>query len=522
VTRRSARTAKIACCIFAMHGSSPVLAQQRVEVPTLPQLAPVVVQLDGVPTGALVTMLLRDIVRVPYVIAPDVLADRRPMSVRLIIPRGRQLADVVSFLRNNGFGVRNEGGTLYVAKGGGVAPGTFVRDPGRRLQPAPPGRGQPGPRNEAPRTEYVAPNVPFGNPLDPTLGRIVRSEPAAPRDHRQDVHAEPQASVQGSSPATADADTSILGYVPAHRDPAYLATVIGTVLPNVKLGARTEVAGDADRVAISAREGPDVLVIAGSYRDLAKSRQLITLLDRPRPMVAVKAVVLQVSNVKTRGSALSILASFAGGNGGSLGADAPGSQFLRIAVGGVRAIFSAVREDSRFKIVASPNLAALSGAVATINSGSQVPTIGSVTTVDGGAPVQSVVYRDSGITLTVRPVVRGDTVELDVREERSTFVPTTTGVENSPTLQKSSASASVLLKSGESVVLAGLTEKSDERRREGLLGGLLGVRSNGQNESELLVVLTAEIVPSPATAPGTFIDIDGSGAAHPDVSPASA
>jgi len=302
----------------------------------------------------------------------------------------------------------------------------------------------------------------------------------------------------------------LVAYIPAHRDAAYLTQVLKAVLPGLRFGSAGEVHAAPQQGDIQTAITPDVLVIGGTSADLDRARQLVPVLDRPRPMVSVKAVVMQVTDIKARGSALGVLASIAGGriSAGSFGAEAPGAQFLRLGRGALTAVLSAVREDSRVRIVATPNLAALSGAVATINAGSQVPTVGAVVVAEGGAPVQSVVYRDSGITLTVRPVVRGQLVEMDVSEERSTFVRTTTGLEDTPTLQKSAARASVTLKSGESVVLAGLTEESDGTRREGLLGGLLGVRGRDKSSTELVIILTADVVPSPATPPGHFVDLD--------------
>lgn len=484
--------------------SSPALAAppQRIDRGEGVQLAPVVVQLDGVPTGSLVTMLLRDIMRVPYVIAPDVLADRRPTSVRLIMPRHQIPQKVVGFLRASGLSVALEGGTVYVGRRGHRwSAGVGAAAPGRQLQ-NPEALGRAGA------------DVPSGSPVD--LGSriypVARPEPyQAPEPGPSPVVSAAPSMPSGPVPDMAGPQ-ELLGYIPAHRSPAYLASVIQAVLPGIKIGAREQVRGNSDQGVVESRDVPDVLVLAGGLDELGRARRLIELLDRPRPMVAVKAVVMQVQDVQARGSALSILASFAGGKVkvGSYGAEPPGSQFVRIASGAVSAVLSAVREDSRFKVVATPNLAALSGATATMNAGSQVPTVGSVSIAEGGTPVQSVVYRDSGITLTVRPTVRGELVELQVEEERSTFVRTTTGVEDSPTLQKSSASASVVLKSGESVVLSGLTEQSNGNRREGLFGGLLGVRSRDKSESELLVVLTAEIVPTPSAGPGQFVPIGDS------------
>jgi hypothetical protein len=451
-------------------------------------------------------MLLRDIMRVPYVIAPDVLADRRPISVRLIMPRNQVPERVVQFLRKNALTVELLGGTVYVGRRGAnySAPRSF-------------GEGVYDGRSSIPSGSPVAiAGYPSARDYQPQNGRADLRDKTGVSDPAKETLGSPE-QFQRVTPT----DNDFLLYAPAHRDPAYLATVVLALLPQLRAGARDEVKAEAQEQQINAPSSPDLLALSGDAATLARARRLIVALDRPRPMVAVKAVVMSVASVQARGSALSVLANLAGGKlkGGSFGAEPPGSQFLRIGSGALAAMLSVIREDSRFKVVATPNLAALSGAVATINAGSQVPTVGAVTIAEGGVPVRSVVYRDSGITLTVRPIARGELIELDVKQERSTFVRTTTGVEDSPTLQKTSASASVTLKSGESVVLAGLNEQSDENRREGLLGGLLGVRARDKSTSELLVVLQAELVPTPSVAPGRFLDVQ-EGSKNDELAPA--
>lgn len=465
-------------------------------------LAPVVVQLDGIPQGALVTMLLRDIMRVPYVIAPDVLADRRPISVRLIMPRSQIPERVVGFLRKNGMSVELVGGTVYVGRKGS----SFADYAGSAVpagSPLAPGRALQNPQAFATSSDLGVSHVAG------STAEKVAQDPApvfAPGLPTPDM------------PLLSDQD-ELLVYDPAHRDPAYLSSVVLAVLPQLRVGSRGEVKAEPAEQLINGPAAADLLVMTGPAEQLERARRLILTLDRPRPLVAVKAVVLQVSNIQVRGSALSVLAKIGGGKFqlGSFGADVPAAQFVRLGTGALSAVLSAVREDSRFRVVASPNLSALSGSTATINSGSQVPTVGAVAVTDGGMPVQSVVYRDSGITLTVRPVVRGRVIEMEVRQERSSFVRTTTGVEDSPTLQKASASAQVLMRSGESVVLAGLTEDSDGNTREGLFGGLLGVRSRDKSSSELLVVLQAELVPAPSVAKGHFLEVEP--VEEPDVDP---
>jgi hypothetical protein len=483
--------------------AGPAQAKDRIERAT-PALAPLTIQLDGIPTSALVTMLLRDVMRVPYVIAPDVLSDRRLTSVRLIIPRNDVPARVVGYLRRAGFSVDLQGGTVFVGRAGSSR---YSAASVQRLE---------------------NPSTPWGSPLSPVQAPNVMDD--SQPDVKTDLPRPTPAARQSQPDVEAahipergepELELEILAYLPAHRPPDYLASIIAPLLPGLKVNARADVKADNASASIAPESGPDVLVMAGSPADLARARRLILALDRARPMVAVKAVVMQVASVQARGSALSILANLAGGKvrGGSFGGEAVGSQFLRIGTGALSAMLSVVREDSRFKVVATPNLAALSGAVASINSGSQVPTVGAVTLGEGGTPIRSVVYRDSGITLTVRPTVRGELIEMDVRQERSNFVRTTTGVEDSPTLQKASANASVTLKSGESIVLAGLNEESADKRREGLLGGLLGVRANDNSSSELLVVLQAEIVAAPTVAPGQFLNVEG-GTKNDELEPA--
>jgi hypothetical protein len=483
--------------LFLVAAAPPMVVERGIGAPR----GPIVIQMDAVPTGALVTMLMKDVAKVPYVIAPEILQDRSPTSVNLRIPRNDVPNAIALYLRTIGINLKVAGGTVYVSRsgrsGGRVSyPSNLFgdADPDRVPMGSPVEMGRPDFPRATERPSYVV--------RDPVDG-VPRPDVAAPRSGRD------RDGGGGSAPAE-----SLVGYLPAHRDPSYLSSVIAPLLPGITFGARQSVQADTDKGNVSpSNDLNDVLVMAGAAEDIGRAKRLVQLLDRPRPMVAVKAVVMQVNDTRNRGSALSILAKIGGSTSVSVGSFAGGavpsaSQFVRVVSGSVTALLSAAREDSRVRVVATPNVVALSGASAVINSGSQVPTLSSVAVADGGVPVQSVSYRDSGITLSIRPVVRGDLVELDVTQERSSFIRTTTGVEDSPTLNKASANASVVLRSGESLVLAGLTEDSTGNTREGLLGGLLGVRTREKSESELLVVLQAEIVPAPVAPAGQFIDLD--------------
>lgn len=441
--------------------SAPSSAQVVERGSDLFRKAPVEIKLDAIPTNSLVVMLMRDVMRVPYVIQPDVLKDARPVSVNLTMKRDDIPLTVVRFVRSLGFEVTLRSGTVYVGAG---KTGSGFSDP---MQPAP---------------DAAAP-VASASPLAPAAPQAASAEPPAPR--------------------------AAFAYVPSHRDPAYLATVLQPLFPAALFGPRDQARSSAPEQTVATLDPVDILLVSGLPDDLERIRLAIAALDRPRALVAVKAVVMQVSSGESRGSALSVIASLAGDRlqVRSFADALPGAQQATLAVGAVQAVLSAVKEDNRFKVVASPNISVLSGSSAVINAGSQVPTLGAVVVTDGGS-TQSVVYRDSGITLDVRPTERGGLIYLDVRQERSNFVPTSNGVDNSPTLQTASVTAQSVLAPGESVILAGLSEDSASNVRQGIFGGLLGVRSREKSESELVVVLQADLVPVAAARPGEFLSLD--------------
>lgn len=463
--RVAAALAAVLLCVGPVGGSSA--ARDRVERAPVGSLK---VQLDAMPIGAVVTMLMRDVMGVPYVISSDVLDDDRAVSVDLTIPPGEVPQRVVEFLRAMALEVVVRSGTVYVSKGGrGVSAGAS----GAAFAPP----------------VQIGAAVPSGSPLAPPAsgGRSVGSPAIA--SPRWGVAG---ASGVGEPQAGLIADPLTIAVVtPAHRSVRELAEVIEGVLPELTMAARS---GSEPRGGeIVDQLEPDRLVLSGSRAMLDRAIELVLLLDKPRPTVEIRAVVFEVRTNEARASALSLLAEIGDLEIGSRVGAAPGEQFLRIATGGLQAVLSATRGDGRFQIVAEPSLAALSGTVARINSGSQVPTVGAVSYGEDGVPIRSIIYRDSGVSLTVRPVVRGGEIELAVEQERSSFERTTTGVDESPTLNRASASAKVSIRPGETIAIAGLDERSESTTRSGFLGGLIGSRDRTKGEGQLLLLLQADL-----------------------------
>lgn len=425
-------------------------AQTRVERPIVQQVKPYAVQLDAVPLSTLVTMLMRDVLRVPYVIAPDVLTDNRPITVNLEIPRDAVALTVVRYLRSMGLTVTLNGGTVYVARGG----------------------------------QFGGANVPSGSPLDGSMG--AQTSPAMP--------IAPMAPIAQASPPKVDHPVMIARL--AYRSPGELAQLVRPLFEDITVAHHDGTKPREGAQSIASALEPDALVVSGPSKTLDRVEAFIRAMDTPRPVVAIKGVVLQVSTTTNSSSALNVLASVLGGRVqfGMNSAAPAGDSFVRLAVGGVSAVLSAVSGDGRFHVVAEPSLVASSGSTATLNSGEQVPTLGAVTYSENGQPIRSVVYRDSGVSLTVTPTVRRGDILLDVAQERSAFARTTTGVDDSPTLSKSAVKGTFTIQPGETVAFAGLEERTSSDRKSGIFGGLFRTKARERADSKLVVMLEAHTV----------------------------
>ncbi|MDT0358121.1 type II secretory pathway, component PulD [Herbaspirillum huttiense F1] len=110
---------------------------------------------------------------------------------------------------------------------------------------------------------------------------------------------------------------------------------------------------------------------------------------------------------------------------------------------------------------------------------------------NGSAPVQSVEYRSSGVIFDLKPIVRESVVDLTVGQQLSNFIVTQTGVNNSPTLTKREVSTSLSVADGDVVIIGGLAENRESSGRVGFSFLPDWMRSNtGQTgKTEILLVL---------------------------------
>ena len=102
--------------------------------------------------------------------------------------------------------------------------------------------------------------------------------------------------------------------------------------------------------------------------------------------------------------------------------------------------------------------------------------------------------KESGVILDVKPTIRDDEIDLAIKQQLSNFIPTTTGVNNSPTLIKREIQTAVSIKPDELIMLGGMNQTKQTGSRRGLsfLPSWTHTKTDDSDQTELLLVIHAQ------------------------------
>jgi general secretion pathway protein D len=182
-------------------------------------------------------------------------------------------------------------------------------------------------------------------------------------------------------------------------------------------------------------------------------------------------------------------------------------QLVSISADAVRAVLNARGEDSKARVLASPQLMVLDNQKAQIKVGDRISVqTQSQSGVNTGTGVlNSFQYLETGILLSITPRINSNNqVTLEVSQEVSNPKPGTGGTASNPNPDVASRSVqtSVVIASGESIVLAGLIREETGRTSVGvpllskipILGAAFGNQTMSRGRTELVMILTPRIV----------------------------
>lgn len=283
-------------------------------------------------------------------------------------------------------------------------------------------------------------------------------------------------------------------------------------------------------VRVVADKDNNALLVIASQSDYAKIEQALSKLDVVRRQVLVELTVAEVTLsddlkfgidwfINARSGTSNGLSNVTTGtlNLGGLPATPTtavpgfnGLQLINRLGGDVRGVLNALGRDGRLQVLASPQVMVLDNEKAEIKVGDRISVQTQSQTVAGTTTglVNSFQYLDTGILLAVTPRINASgQVTLEVRQEFS--VPDASAAAGSnPTINTRSAQTSVIVNSGEAMVLGGLIQESKTRSTSGVpllskipvLGAAFGTQSIINRRTELVIMITPRVVANSAQA----------------------
>lgn len=267
----------------------------------------------------------------------------------------------------------------------------------------------------------------------------------------------------------------------------------------------------------------NAIIYRGEAQDWARLLPLIRQMDRAARQVMIEVTIAEVTLDRDEQFGVSWLAKggfdrFGGTvTSGTLGATEAfgGLTYLLDVAGQARARLRAFAEDSRVTVLSSPRLMVKSGEQASIDVGTEIPTLSSQTAsnqqTDGNTNIlQSIQYRKTGIILEIKPIVYSDDrIDLEIRQEVSEALPLGANAPvQSPSIFNRAVSSNLSLRDGSSILIGGLMSNRSTVSNDGIpylkdvpvLGSLFRSTGNNRTRTELVLMIVPYIVESDGQA----------------------
>ena len=291
----------------------------------------------------------------------------------------------------------------------------------------------------------------------------------------------------------------VLVYTPKSRDADYLLRISRDFVKGHFFGdgVNVQTANHVpDATTVHLVQTADRIVFSGEVREVDKLKALLLRLDVPAGQVLIESTVFEVTTSRSDGSSLQLIGSILNSQlgislGGSLLSNA-----VTVSAGGLTGVISALSSDSRFKTISRSSVLVRSLTQGVMTVGDQVPILGQTTVTANGLSQQSVNMVQSGITLTATPTIFDSQIDILVNEQVSSFVSTSNGVNNTPTLQNRQLSTSVTVHDGDTIILGGLTQKDQTDTKSGVWFFDHLFSNKVANQSEIVVIMRVTLAGS--------------------------
>jgi general secretion pathway protein D len=276
----------------------------------------------------------------------------------------------------------------------------------------------------------------------------------------------------------------------------------------------------ATGISIVADEPNNSLVITATSAEYHRMRQMLQSVDLSPRQVMIEATIAEVTLTNDlKFGVRSFLNqgatrdnpqhgnnfTFSDLTSGALASSLPGfSYFMNFS--NMKIVLDAINSVTDVNVLSTPSLTVMENKKAILQVGDEVPiTTGTaVSTGAANAPiVNSVSFRSTGVILGITPRVSdGGRVVLDIEQEVSSVIPTTSSNIDSPTIQQRRIKTTVTVNDGESILLAGLVQDNSSRARDQvhilgdfpLIGNAFKSKTDKIHRTELLIAITPYVI----------------------------
>ena len=330
-----------------------------------------------------------------------------------------------------------------------------------------------------------------------------------------------------------------LKYAKAKNLVEVLTGVSKSIQDKKATGGQQGAGGSDKKLSIEADEQTNALVITAQPDVMQELEKVISRLDIRRAQVLVEAIIVEVANgngaqfgvqwgntnagmVQFADSTTSPMpvTTFADAMDGSSDTSDDSKKALAGISGAALgfyhgdwfALLTALQTDSKSDVLATPSLSTMDNQEAEFNVGQEVPVkTGSQSSTDASTVYNTIERKTVGTKLKFKPQINeGDSVLLEIEQEVSSVDSASANSDLGSTFNVRTIKNTVLVKSGETVVLGGLLdEKTNEVVSKvpllgdiPVLGELFKSTSTDKTKRNLMVFIRPVILRDPVTYSG--------------------
>ena len=298
-------------------------------------------------------------------------------------------------------------------------------------------------------------------------------------------------------------------------------------------------------VVIKADENTNSLIVTASKQDYKVVKNLLAKIDIPKDQVFVEAVIMEMSATNQdvwnmnymrffknpdadgtaaqgegvaragfSGGSIGDLINPLGGKGAILNIGDP-SETIQINTGAgvveipsLIALISFLKEKTNANILSTPNIIAMDNEESEIEVGDEVPVGATQAQSNAGLSTFTPQFKDATILLKIKPFISPDSdivrlnIEQKIQDVSTRPIQAQNLADNAQALTKKSLKTNIVLESGQTAVLGGLMEDTDEVTESKIpllgdipvLGWLFKNKSTRKVKSNLVVFLTPNII----------------------------